>query len=557
MNAFVVVLLEILRNCEVLPHFRNIFLIYLLIFVVFYDDEDDIMIIEEKDALDVPDQIEFVAEEVIIEEAIEDEDYTEIVCVSPKYIDEISNLNGESLCEENYDNSESGFENGPNDKSEGKLQQVDSTSIEEEDIQTEPIYLSDSLSCFDSDSEIPALAEKLEAAEDIISLSAQQACEDDETEPLNESADDVIIVPECTDTIEIDRSDTEDESYSGALSFEMCLESDSHPSADSAKHEVNENILNSALNNSQMYATTNDADDDSSEVEKRSVRSRRDNAARKNYSCRRNYARRKAKNDTNSVNEMNSNKNENCDEEQKTLTIEYSSLEECLNDQTFKNIESSLPGTAPESNTTDGTDEESNLNLARTMRTYVRKKLSNSNPTSGENSTSKMVQESVSPMRNVKISCYGVHVGADSNSESTTIPKKRGRPRKKTAPATDEKRSNSSSGNQSPLDVPEVHSYVPKNNKNAQCFSTTDIHPEVTIEFEKEDRTIKVDTIANEVLEDDNDIKSVMKETVMEDQMRELTIVSENNEECQNISNVDYITYTEVDCHERDPTRSK
>lgn len=521
------------------------------------------MIIEEKDALDVPDQIEFVAEEVIIEEIIDDEDYTEIVCVSPKYIDEISNLNGESLCKENYDNSESDFENGPNDKSEGKLQQVESTSIEEEDIQTEPIYLSDSLSCFDSDSEIPALAEKLEADVDIVSLSAQQAGENDETEPLNESADDVIIVPECTDTIEIDRSDTEDESYAGALSFEMCVESDSQPSVDSAKHEVNENILNSALNNSQMYATTNDADDDSSEVEKRNVRSRRDNAARKNYSCRRNYARRKAKNDVIAVNEMNSNKNEDCDEEQKTLTIEYSSLEECLNDQTFKNIET-LPGTAPESNTTDGTDEESNLNLARTktMRTYVRKKLSTSNPTSGENSTSKMVQESVSQMRNVKISCHEVHVGADSNPESTTIPKKRGRPRKKTAlsiylksndksTATDEKGSNSSSGNQSPLDVPKI-------NKNAQCFSTTDIHPEVTIEFEKKDLTIKVDTISNELPEvNDIDEKSLMKENVMEAEMTESTIVSENNEECQNLSNLDHITSTEVDCHERDPTRSK
>lgn len=529
------------------------------------------MIIEEKDALDVPDQIEFVAEEVIIEETIDDEDYAEIVCVSPKYIDEISNLNVESLCKENCDNSASCFVNGPSEKSESKLQLVETTSIEEEDIQTEPIYLSDSLSCFDSDSEIPTLAEKLEAA-DIVSLSARQAGEDDETEPLNESADDVIIVPECTDTIEIDRSDTEDESYAGALSFEMCVESDSQPSADSAKHEINENISNSALNHSQMYATTNDADDDSSEVEKRYVRSRRDNAARKNYSCRRNYARRKAKNDVNSVisDGMNSNKNEDCDGPQKMLTIEYSSLEECLNDQTFKNNKTTLPEIGPESNTTDGTDDESNLNLARTktMRTYIRKRISTSNPTSGEttsNSTSKVMQESGSQIRNVKISCHEIHVGADSKPETTTIPKKRGRPRKKTAMSiylksndkstAIEKGSNSSSGNQSPLDVPEAH--VLKINKNAQCFSITDVHPEATADFEKEDPTIEVDIIANEVTEDNDDAKILMKENVMVDEMTELTIESENNEEYSNFLNVDHISSTEVDCHERDPTRSK
>lgn len=400
-------------------------------FLAFYDDEDDIIIVEEKDALDVPDQIEFVAEEVVIEETVGDDDYTEIICVSPKYINEISSMNGRT---KQYD-METSLVNESHDDIKNEVLQAASMSTVGENTQTEPIYLSDSLSCFDSDSdthhsEIPYLAEKLELKNMELDLS-QHADEHDEAQPLNESADDVIIVSNCTDTIEIDRSDTDDERFSGTVSFDMCVESDSQPSIDSNDQENNKNRIQSGCDSSHLC----DADDDSSEAERRYVRSRRDNVARKNYSFRRNYAKRKIKNDIDTQNSDETNiKNAiNINEgKEKIKTIECSKPEKCSSDQTLKINEMIAPSMTLEYNTTDGTDEEASLNSMKekTVTPYDQKY------TSSSNTISKIVP--VKDRDKSELDCQTENMKSSYHEdqecpqpESIQIPRRRGRPRKK------------------------------------------------------------------------------------------------------------------------------
>ncbi|XP_055314214.1 probable histone-lysine N-methyltransferase CG1716 isoform X2 [Sitodiplosis mosellana] len=534
----------------------------------FYDDEDDIMIVEEKDALDIPDQIEFVAEEVVIEETIGD-DYTEIICVSPKYMNEMSSLNGR----ENDYNNESSSKNESYENNKSDLHQVGSMSTEEENTQTEPIYLSDSLSCFDSNSdsetqhsEVLELAEKFDASKGIVSVLTEKVGEDDEAQPLNESADDVIIVPDCTDTIEIDRSDTDDERFSGTISFETCIESDSQPSVDSVKHMNNENRFKSRFNNSQLYETTTDADDDSSEVEKLYVRSRRDNVARKNYSCRRNYARRKGKNDleTPTSDEMSTNKKADnlSNKTQATETIEYSNSEECSSDKMTS------PAIMQDCNTTD---EESPFNMtkAKAVRTYIRKKVST------PNSTSKIVplkdNESREPdlqMKNLKSSCHEVQVS--SKPESIQIPRKRGRPRKKAvlvmnlksndkSSVTDGKASSSTSRNQSPIGVPEVQKNEPnKKYDNVQESHTPIENTAEFSEFIEDISSMKIEdvTIINEVPDEKHGEKMGI-EIAQSSSVNEINIVSESNVMGQKVLNEEQIASIEVENYELNSTKTE
>lgn len=557
----------------------------IIFFLAFYDDEDDIMIVEEKDALDVPDQIECVAEEVIIEETIAN--YAEIVCVSPKYIADLS-PNAENICKQIDDNDESDFEPHDNDKIEPpQAESIDTDG--EQNTETEPIYLSDSLSCFDSDSEIQNSEIPEERSRGNM-LVLEPEDENDDVEPLNESADDVIIVPECTDTIEIDRSDTEDERFT--VPYETCIESDSQPSADSTLHEGDDN----RYNKSQLYETTIDADDDSSEVEKRTVRSRRDNVARKNYSCRRNYAKRKSKNnsDTSNADEMNSNKNEDDlrNESHKTLTIEYSNPEECSSDQSFGNTKMILAAMVQECNTTDGTDEENHFNLmkTKTVRTYNRKKSLTSTNKSGGNdfdaptiqsSTDSFIideqQESNSQTEDPKSSYHEVHVSDEPKPESTSMPRKRGRPRKNAmnnlvmhhkstteSTLTDEKESNSSSGNQSPSNTPEVQNFISTTELNSQCENAPEIQTSIKItdEIAEEIVPIQVEehSIINEdsiIVEDDVHVDRVSAENEMEVKTAKSIITREDSDVTHNSLHVDHIISIEDDCFKHEPTQGK
>lgn len=533
-------------------------------FSAFYDDEDDIIIVEEKDALDVPDQIEFVAEEVVIEETVGDDDYTEIICVSPKYINEISSINGKT----NQYDKETGFVNESNDNNKNEVPQAASMSTVEENTQTEPIYLSDSLSCFDSDSdtqhsEILDLADKLDASKNIELELSQHANEDDEVQPLNESADDVIIVSNCTDTIEIDRSDTDDERFAGTAYFDTCIESDSQPSADSNNQEHNKNKIESGFHNSNLCDTTTDADDDSSEAEKRYVRSRRDNVARKNYSCRRNYAKRKIRNDIHNPNsEKISMKNVNNLNEGtgKIETIECSNPENQeirISDQAFKIDKITLPLMVQECNTTDGTDEEVSFNLmnAKTVQTY------NRNNTSSPNSISKIVpvkdndkSESDCQTENLK-SSYD-EAQECSKHESIQIPRRRGRPRKKAVlvrnPKTNEgsaKKSNdkanemaqnSSSRNDSLFDVPDVQ--INEQNTKFDVLQESNSTIASTIEFIEEVSTITIrgGSVINEIPNDKSyaKIKPELTQSVVENEMEE-NILDEEHVSNAAVANLD------------------
>lgn len=513
-------------------------------FKAFYDDEDDIMIVEEKDALDVPDQIEFVAEEVIIEETVGDDDYTEIICVSPKYINEMSNITDKT----NQYDKETGFVNELPDNSKNEILQAATMSTLEENTQTEPIYLSDSLSCFDSDSDtqhsgIPDSLEKLDTSKNIELQLSQHTDEDDDVQPLNESADDVIIVPNCTDTIEIDRSDTDDESFAGTVSLNTCIESDSQPSVDSNAQENNKNRIESVFNNSHLCDTTTDADDDSSEVERRYVRSRRDNVERKNYSCRRNYAKRKIRNNIDTPNsEERGMENENDLNERtgKIETIECSNSEKFSSEQTFKIDKMTLPSMVQECNTTDGTDEEVSFNLmkAKAVRTYNRKNISS------PKSISKIVpikdndkSESDCQIENVKSSYHAAQ--ECSNSESIQIPRKRGRPRKKAVSVdypksndesakkpndkSNETTQNSSPKFELPFDVPDVK--INDENTRVDILLESNSTIASTSEFIEEVPTVPIReaTVINEISNGKSyaKIKIEMTQTVIKNGIEE------------------------------------
>lgn len=478
------------------------------LFLAFDDDEDDLMIVEEKDALDVPDQIEYLAGEEIIEETVEIDDYAEIVCVSPKYLNQISNSS-------NDDNSKEidviSVENESIDNNECQLSAAEPTDDFQN--QTEPIYLSDSLSCFDSDSEtqdsqIPVSSVD-ESEQANISELSQQTGDDDG--PLNESTDDVIIVPESSETIEIDRSDSDDNRFASAYSFEMCVESDSQlsQSFDSEKTENLKNGFISECVNSQLYESTTDADDDSSEVEKRNSRTRRDNILRKNYSCRRNYSKRKNKNDS-EIFESTETKNDDDSSSQHTPNIDDSIVAERVNDETSQNNQITVTTIVQDSNTTDCTDDENNLNVikTKTIRTYVRRKPTTVDAlTVNELVISKSIEKSSERM------------GSDSHSENTTssndidnkvietnpAPRKRGRPRKHN-PAYNFSSTNKSQGiteiesknssiNQLPFDLADTHNIIDKGTNQSLENSQFDI----TIESELSVTTINRDeTVVNE-----------------------------------------------------------
>lgn len=480
------------------------------------DDEDDIMIVEEKDELDVSGQIEYVAEEVIIEETAADELY--VLCDSPNNFSQNSISDSECKMEsEDHEDAVGEAVNEASDNNDSQAEQIAVIVNTECDNPTEPIYLSDSLSCFDSDSDTQE-SDMPKSIGHSLETKQQDSDDDDEVEAMNESTDDVIIMPECTDTIEIDRSDSDDERFASKFSFEPFVESDSQAPVESVeavelvdldKCENSgsiENGFKAEYINKHLDETTTDADDDSSEVEKRTTRSRRDNTARKNYSYRRTYAKRKSKNDSETQQTSESNvqreplpepDGSSNDVEQ----IERINTEEHLDNQPNQSKNILKLTVQDNSNTTDGTDEECLSNSIRTKvtRTHLRRSAllpktvsfaSDTHLSDSPNLKHVKKSESDSHSENTAGSSNDVELSSDSKPAEHIQPRKRGRPRKKflfpnpAKPNSDIKEKVDAKPDQQ-IDIqPSAEDAIETNkqteihqqNENAPCETSTELH---------------------------------------------------------------------------------
>lgn len=404
------------------------------------------MIVEEKDALNVPDHVDCVVEDIIYDETVDDAEFADIEYLSSSQ-NTADDLSQNSSIE--VDQNEASTSNGAHDNVINQRTSVEPDHLEAVNNQTEPIYLSDSLSCFDSDSDTQESEMQIASSVAVktnsnskevkcISESTNIGDETDEIERLNESMDDVIIVPaEYVEPIEIDQSDSDDERFAKKFSFEAVVDSDSQPiETISTKAEESDNAFNKRYESVCLDETTTDADDDSSEVEKRTTRSRRDNVARKNYSIRRTYARRKLKSEAESLNSNEQHNQLNTEDgaNNDNITVDTADLIANIgNDVKLRLIQ--------DSNTTDGTgtDDENQLSMMRTksIRTYVRKKASISKlaacENDGQTNASKEINkiESDSQGENTTSSSNDTEIKPNTNVEINPAPRKRGRPRKK------------------------------------------------------------------------------------------------------------------------------
>lgn len=577
------------------------------------DDEDDIMIVEEKDELDVSGQIEYVAEEVIIEETAADELY--VLCDSPNNFSQNSISDSECKMESEDHEDAVGMVNEASDNNDSQSEQIADIVNTECDNPTEPIYLSDSLSCFDSDSDTQesdmpkSIGHSLETND---ASKQQDSDDDDEVEAMNESTDDVIIMPECTDTIEIDRSDSDDERFASKFSFEPFVESDSQALVESVeavelvdldKCENSgsiENGFKAEYMNKHLDETTTDADDDSSEVEKRTTRSRRDNTARKNYSYRRTYAKRKSKNDSETQQTSESNvqrepvpepDGSSNDVEQ----IERINTEEHLDIQANQSKNILKLTVQDNSNTTDGTDEECLSNSIRTKvtRTHLRRSAllpktvsfaSDTNLLDSPNFNDLKKSESDSHSENTAGSSNDVELSSDSKPVEHIPPRKRGRPRKKfffpnpAKPNSDTKekvdaKTDQQMDNQPLPDANEANEQteIHEPNVDAPCKTSTELHAsyENSAECHEQSPTVPVvietlhdssvstqteadDTIANETIVvveiadetvEDDAVVTLDDEHIMEFETIETIAANQSSESHPQSGNMD------VDCH--------
>lgn len=467
----------------------------------FDDDEDDIMIVEEKDALDVPDQIEYVAEEVIIDEANDHGNssdnnrfhnhYSDIICVSPNVFDanrsttqESSSFNDNSP--DSIDNLSASKAHDNNNRNELPAEQPESTNtsitattaatapcvpatINTNTVtnESEPIYLSDSLSCFDSDSDTQPEDLDLAIAQHKVETnhgnadrlqsdaqSDQHAMDDnDELDALNLSTDDVIIVQqdEYVEPIEVDQSDSDDERFAEKYAFEPFIESDSQTVSDTVNDTKMASIqrCGSAVGAGGMASSvdeiTTDADDDSIEMDRRGTRSRRGKML-KNYSIRRTYARRKLRSETESPSSMELNqeaKNENCSDDNGQKGIE-SALRTGRMDGRLSIDETQMKSTQCNRRLTDGAEypaddqcDAMNVTLTKMPRTYVRRKgatpKSASCP-SNEKSSAISMESPSTPNENTTSSSNSndavTKPAVAAIAASNQVPRKRGRPRK-------------------------------------------------------------------------------------------------------------------------------
>lgn len=445
------------------------------------------MIVEEKDALDVFDH---VAEEVVIDEVNDDDDQSgandsEAHILSENPFKNYVAVESESasvpvqpesdaaVSSQGHDNNDgSERENAPETMDLDPSPSTAASAAANSTQDSEPIYLSDSLSCFDSDSE--AQHEDLDYAitqhkVEVTRKSAYDRFDDpsdqqsnaiDEMDALNLSTDDVIIVQQdYNEPIDVDQSDSEDERFASKYAFEPFVESDSQPTSDVTISKCDDSVDSNAKRNvsvatavagitatSSFDDTTSDADDDSSEIDRRGTRSRRDNVVRKNYSTRRTYtARRKLKSDAESPiskNELNhETKNQQGSDDNELKNGESTLRSQQLDDRLNNCL------TATETATENELVEDDNaLNVMVTKappRTYVGKKGAppklascNNSLNSATEPTSPTEESVIAPNDN----CGNRSSRSSSNESkakstatvaaSNAMPRKRGRPRK-------------------------------------------------------------------------------------------------------------------------------
>lgn len=421
---------------------------FVFIFIAFDEDEDDVMFVEPKDALDVPNQLEFVAEEVVIDGPAQDE---YVLCDTSDLFEKKNFSISDNECRtesEHHETDGTASDRDTYDSSANDEQVTETTSIECAN-PSEPIYLSDSLSCFDSDSESDATKSRNKSD----SMPKHEEMEDiDEVEALNESMDDLIMIQESVDTISIGRSDSDDDRFASKFSFVPFVENDSQVGVESVdvvdldkceNNDIIENIENGfkpEYMSERLDETTSDADDDMSEVEKRTTRSRRDNNSRKNYSYRRTYAKRKSKNDsetqyqqTNELMQCKLEPNSLSNDVEQTQSI---NTEVHFDNQTNQSKNTLIKLTAQDSNTTDGTDEDSSTNPVRTKatRTYLRRNalLHKSVSFANDSNVLKNLEKSELDLQSENTASSSNDIEfSDSKPEEIALPRKRGRPRKK------------------------------------------------------------------------------------------------------------------------------
>lgn len=409
------------------------------------------MFVEPKDALDVPNQLEFVAEEVVIDGPAQDE---YVLCDTSDLFGKKNFSNSDNECRTESEHHETDGTASDRDAydSSANDEPVAETTSNECDNPSEPIYLSDSLSCFDSDSDTQE-SDVIKLRNKSDSMPKHEEMEDiDEVEALNESMDDLIMIQESVDTISIGRSDSDDDRFASKFSFVPFVENDSQVGVESVdvvdldkceNNDIIENIENGfkpEYMSERLDETTSDADDDMSEVEKRTTRSRRDNNSRKNYSYRRTYAKRKSKNDSETQHQQ-SNELIQCKLEPDSLSNDVQQTQSIntevhFDNQTNQSKNTLIKLTAQDSNTTDGTDEDSSVNPVRTKatRTYLRRNalLHKSVSFAIDSNELKNVEKSELDLQSENTASSSNDIEfSDSKTEEIALPRKRGRPRKK------------------------------------------------------------------------------------------------------------------------------
>lgn len=392
----------------------------------------------------------------------DNDDITIIEAVDPLSIDEVA---GEVVIQDTTDV----FEIEPQ---QYVAQECVSTAAAADENET--ICLSDSLSCFDSDSDAEADGKPMKnraqsptgdrgANDAPIEMPGDpkfdSSIEDHIIDSLNESIDDIIVmsddseneapaasfenrfgnkmkVEECenvaespqlvetslvAENIEIDDCLHVVDSEAIAETMQIDDASKSSQTGSEAKKEIIGSHVgqlqaeneSASLNDTTTDAT--DADDDSNGLEGRLTRSRRDNVARKTYSYRRNYASRRA-----AAKDESQPKQENSSSE----SDKTSGLENATG-----NVESFAETAA-----TDGDDEshlEFSFNKNTSMRTYQRRRAP-----AIQNQTAKPVDEDLSRLEPLDVKAEQCNRNSmsreNANASPNILPKKRGvgRPRK-------------------------------------------------------------------------------------------------------------------------------
>lgn len=249
------------------------------------DDDDDIMFVEDRDPLTeneteqfihvetIEERIQFVAGEIIVEETVDTNDD------GVTHSDTSNDLPFKDTTDDDGNLHEQSFENV--DVEEHLPASKLNYSVEAINEQSETISVSDSLSCFDSDTD-PQEAIEMEEMDEMDEKEEMQLHSENKnkSEHLAESIDDVILMQDSrADAIDDDNSCIPNGNDNNQISnASAAIEDDSQQFEDNLTRSLNEN--------------TTDYDDDScTSQDRRTIRPRGD---RKNYSYRRGYVSRRS-----------------------------------------------------------------------------------------------------------------------------------------------------------------------------------------------------------------------------------------------------------------------